>query len=56
MTLIERFLEKLERTFQSERKYEFKYGSKTKDVLKNIQEIALAKMVVQNLIKYCLEK
>lgn len=54
--LIKRFLEVLERTFQKERKYAFKHGAKTKDGLKSVQEITIAKIFVQNLAKYCLEK
>lgn len=37
-----------------ERKYEFRHGAKTKDGLKNVQEITFAKISVQNLIEYCL--
>lgn len=55
-SLIKRFLEKLERTFQQERRYEFRHGAKTKDGLKNIQEITIAKIMVQKLTEYCLEK
>jgi len=54
--LIRKFLELLERTFQSERKYEFRHGAKTKDGLKNVQEITIAKIMVQNLVEYCLKK
>jgi CRISPR-associated protein Cas1 len=51
--LIQRFLELLERTFQKERKYEFKHGAKTRDGLKSVQEITIAKIAVQNLADYC---
>ncbi len=51
--LIKRFLEKLERTFQQERKYEFRHGVKTSDGLKNVQEITIAKIMIQNLADYC---
>ncbi|GKS67500.1 hypothetical protein YTPLAS73_10470 [Nitrosarchaeum sp.] len=53
--LIRKFLELLERTFQSERRYGFRHGAKTKDGLKNVQEITIAKIAVQNLVKCCLE-
>jgi len=51
-SLIKRFLEKLERTFQQERKYEFRHGAKTSDGLKNVQEITMAKIAVQKLSEY----
>jgi len=54
--LIRKFLELLERTFQSERRYGFRHGAKTKDGLKNVQEITIAKITVQNLVEYCLGK
>lgn len=54
--LIRRFLELLERTFQKERKFEFKHGAKTKDGLKSVQEITIVKIAVQNLIEFCLVK
>ena len=53
-SLIRRFLEMLERTFQQERRYEFRHGAKTKDGLKNVQEITIVKMMVQNLAEYCM--
>jgi CRISPR-associated protein Cas1 len=37
--LIKSFLELLERTFQKERRYEYRYGKKTNDGLKSVQEI-----------------
>ena len=52
-SLIKRFLEKLERTFQQERKYEFKHGVKTLDGLKNVQEITIVKIAVTNLVEFC---
>ena len=54
--LIRRFLELLERTFQKERRYEFRQGVKTKDSLKSCQEITIAKIAVQNLADYCIVK
>jgi len=51
--LIKRFLELLEKTFQHDRRYEFRHGAKTKDGLKNVQEITIAKIMVQNLVEYC---
>jgi CRISPR-associated protein Cas1 len=54
--LIRKFLELLERTFQSERRYEFRHGAKTKDGLKNVQEITVAKIMVQNIVEFCLGK
>lgn len=54
--LIRRFLELLERTFQKERKFEFKHGAKTEDGLKSVQEITIAKISVQRLVEYCIVK
>jgi len=54
--LIRRFLELLERTFQKERRYEFRHGLKTKDGLKSVQEITIAKIAIQNLTDYCIGK
>ena len=54
--LIRRFLELLERTFQKERRYEFRHGAKTQDGLKSCQEITIAKICVQNLADYCIGK
>ena len=51
--LIKRFLEKLERTFQQDRRYEFRHGAKTQDGLKDVQEITIAKIAVSNLSEYC---
>jgi len=55
-SLITRFLELLERNFQKERRYEFRHGAKTKDGLKSVQEITVAKIMVQNLAEFCLRK
>jgi CRISPR-associated protein Cas1 len=52
--LIRKFLELLERIFQQDRRYDFRHGAKTKDGLKNIQEITIAKIMIQNLVEYCL--
>ena len=54
--LIRKFLELLERTFQQDRRYEFRHGAKTRDGLKNVQEITIAKIMVQDLAEYCLGK
>lgn len=54
--LIRRFLELLERTFQKERRYDFRHGKKTSDGLKSCQEITIAKISVQNLVEYCIKK
>ncbi|MCV0372460.1 MAG: CRISPR-associated endonuclease Cas1 [Nitrosarchaeum sp.] len=53
-SLIKRFLEMLERQFQKKRKYEFSHGKKTEDGLKSVQEITIAKIMVQNLAEYCI--
>lgn len=55
-SLIRRFLEMLERTFQQERRCKFRHGAKTKDGLKSVQEITIAKIMIQNLAEYCLGK
>ena len=54
--LIRRFLEMLERNFQKERKYNFRYGFKTKDGLKSVQEITIVKITVTNLAEFCVGK
>ncbi|MDE1769030.1 MAG: CRISPR-associated endonuclease Cas1 [Thaumarchaeota archaeon] len=54
--LIRRFLELLERTFQKERRYDFRHGKKTFDGLKNVQEITIAKITVTNLADFCTGK
>jgi len=54
--LIRRFLEVLERVFTQERKYDYKFGLKTQDGLKSVQEITIVKIMIQNLAEYCSEK
>lgn len=54
--LIRRFLEILERKFQSERPYRFKHGIKRRDGLSMCQEITIAKIKVQSLADYCAKK
>jgi len=54
--LIRKFLELLERTFQKERRYHYRHGAFTKDGLKSVQEITVAKILVQNLAEFCLGK
>ena len=51
--LIRKFLELLERTFKKERRYQYRHGAKTKDGLKSVQEITVARIMVQNLAEYC---
>ena len=51
--LVKRFLELLERKFQSERLYEFKHGLKRKDGMSMCQEVTIAKIKVQDLAEYC---
>lgn len=51
--LIRRFLELLERKFQSERLYVFKHGPKRTDGLSMCQELTIAKITVQNLSEFC---
>ncbi|MGB6463948.1 MAG: CRISPR-associated endonuclease Cas1 [Nitrosotalea sp.] len=54
--LIRRFLELLERTFQIERRYDFRHGMKTSDGLKSCQESTIAKITVQDLADFCIRK
>jgi len=54
--LIRRFLELLERTFQKKRRYESRYGAKTKDGLRSCHEIRIAQTAVQNLADFCVGK
>lgn len=54
--LTRRFLEMLERQFQKERMYMFRHGLNTKNGLKSVQEITIAKIIVQNLAEYCINK
>jgi CRISP-associated protein Cas1 len=51
--LIRRFLELLERKFQSERPYKFKHGIKRRDGLSMCQEITIAKINVQTVADFC---
>ena len=55
-SLLRRFLELLERQFAKERKYDFRHGKKTKSGLKSVQEITIAKIMVQNLSEFCIGK
>lgn len=52
--LVRKFLELLERTFQKERRYNYRHGKKTADGLKSVQEITIAKITIQNLAEYCI--
>jgi len=54
--LIRIFLEMLERVFQKERKYDYKFGLKTRDGLKSVQEITIVKIAIQNLAEFCINK
>lgn len=54
--LIRRFLEVLERKFQSERPYEFKHGLRQEDGMSMCQEITIVKTYVQNLAKFHIGK
>jgi len=54
--LIRVFLELLERTFQKERQYQYRRGALTKDGLKSVQEITIAKIMIQNLSDFCTGK
>ena len=51
--LIRRFLEKLERVFQEQRRYKIKAGVKKKDGTSMCQEITIAKSYVQELADFC---
>jgi len=51
-SLIKRFLERLERTFQMEREYKFNSGRKMKNGMSMCQEITIAKIFVQDLINF----
>src|SRR5579884_481701 len=52
--LVRRFLELLERKFQSERLYKFKHGIKRRDGMSMCQEITIAKIHVQLLAEFCI--
>ncbi len=54
--LIRRFLELLERTFQKERRYDFRHGMKTSYGLKSCQEITISKIAMTNLAEFCIGK
>jgi len=54
--LVSRFFEMLERNFQKERKIDYKFRLKTKDGLKSVQEITVAKIMIQNLANYAIMK
>ncbi len=54
--LIRMFLELLERTFQKERRYHYRHVAFTKDGLKSVQEITVAKIMIQNLAEFCIGK
>jgi CRISP-associated protein Cas1 len=51
--LIRRFLELLERKFQTERPYRFKHGIKRRDGLSMCQELTIAKIAVNDLVDVC---
>lgn len=52
--LIKRFLELLERKFQTERLFRFRHGIKRRDGRSMCQEITIAKIQVQNLAIFCI--
>lgn len=54
--LIKRYLEALSRKFQSERLYSFNHGLKRKDGLSMCQEITIAKIAIERLTRYCMNK
>jgi CRISPR-associated protein Cas1 len=54
--LIRKFLEVLERKFQSERPYEFKHGLKRDDGMSMCQEITISKIIAFNLADFCIGK
>ena len=49
--LIRKFLEQLERKFQSKRPYEFKHGLKREDGMSMCQEITITKIIIQNFVE-----
>ena len=51
--MIRKFLELLERTFQKKRPYDYRHGKKTRNGLKSVQEITIAKIMIQNLAEFC---
>jgi CRISPR-associated protein Cas1 len=52
-SLIRRFLELLERKFQTERPYKFKHGIQRRDGLSMCQELTITKINVQKLADFC---
>lgn len=52
--LIRRFLEALERKFQTERPYRFRHGIRRQDGTSMCQEVTIAKIVTQDLGEFCL--
>ena len=54
--LIRRFLEVLERKFQSERPYRIKHGIKMRNGTSMCQENTLMKIFTQNITNYCIGK
>jgi len=54
--LIRRFLEILERKFQSERYYKFKQGIKMRNGMSMCQEITIVKIITTNLAEICIGK
>jgi CRISPR-associated protein Cas1 len=54
--LIRRFLELLERKFQSERLYEFRHGLRMENGMSMCQEITIVKISIQNLADHCIGK
>jgi len=54
--LILRFLEKLQRKFQSSRIYKNGIGRKMDNGMSHCQEITIPKIVIQNLAEFCVEK
>jgi len=53
--LIRKFLEMLERVFQKERRYDYKFGLRTSDGLKSVQEITIVKIMIQNIAQLCIK-
>ena len=51
-----KFLEKLERVFQQKREHKFKHGRTKNSGLNNCEEITIAKITIQNLADYGLNK
>ena len=54
--LIRRFLEILERKFQTERLYKIKHGIKMENGMSMCQEITIARITVSKLSEYCIQK